>query len=347
MTSDADYRIATTGTSDNDLWEVDTTCSGEIYELMLIPRVVQEVTGPIVLSSKNRLTWLGNVFYFPRRGYFEVARIRGFTGATLGTLNLRSNEADSVTLATVISDDTDVKLAATTPNDLWEVDVSGNGLIDEVTLWPQAVTETNSPVIHVKRGENQAPATWLGNEYRYPEPIRIRTAQVKSEVYPVTLTITCDGVAVSGSPYSVANATEFRLNHNLSVGRVWGFDASVAGVIDSVTLWAEQLIQPKDAVVTLKYDGVQGQVSTLAKVIQFAKEDCFACARVHASAYPVTLKFYRDGGKTVYHQKTVTNDNGFWLPKWQPARQWEIDVISASGIIYTVTLAKSMIALRA
>jgi hypothetical protein len=346
ITSDTDIRLDLL--TPNELWEIEVVPTGELDEVVLIPRDVQTVTGPVVLSTRNRLSWKGNVFYFPRRGYFKVARVRGAPGATLGTLNLRADEADAVTLATVISNDTDVRLTETTPGDLWEVEMTGNGDLDEVVLWPQAVQEINSPVVHVARAVNQTPATWLAQEYRYPEPVRMRSIQVKSRTYPVTLTIYCDGTQITGSPYTVSNATELRLTHPIAYGRVWEFDASVAGVIDSVTLWAEQLIQPAQGVVQIKYDGVQGVVSTLAKVIRFPKEDYFATARVDASVYPVQLKFYRDGARDKTYERTVMDRKGFWLPKWQPARTWEIDAVSSSatGIIYSVSLAKSMAALR-
>jgi len=346
ITNDTDIRLDLL--TPNELWEIEVIPTGELDEVVLIPRDVQTVTGPVVLSTRNRLSWKGNVFYFPRRGYFKVARVRGNPGATLGTLNLRADEADVVTLATVISNDTDVRLTETTPGDLWEVEMTGNGDLDEVVLWPQAVQEINTPVIHVARAVNQAPATWLAQEYRYPEPVRMRSIQIKARTYPVTLTIYCDGTQITGSPYTVANATELRLTHPISYGRVWEFDAALAGVIDSVTLWAEQLIQPAQGVVQIKYDGVQGVVSTLAKVIRFPKEDYFATARVDASVYPVQLKFYRDGARDKTYEKTVQNRSGFWLPKWQPARTWEIDAVSSSatGIIYSVSLAKSMAALR-
>jgi hypothetical protein len=348
INSDLDVRIATSPTmAADELWEVgfvNTYTDRAVDEMVLIPREVQTVSGPVVLSSRNRVSWKGNLFYFPRSGYFKVVRVRG--NPALCTLNFRADESDTVTLATGIVNDTDIRLADQTPNDLWEVELADNSEIDEVVLWPQAVQETNSPVIHQARGVNQAPATWLAQEFRYPEPVRMRSAQVKARTYPVTLTIYCDGTQVTGSPYTVANATEFRLTQAVSTGRVWEFDASVAGVIDSVTLFAEQLIQPQAAVVAIKYDGVQGVVSTLAKVVRFAREDYFSCARVDASVYPVTLTFYRDGVKNKTYEVTVRDKTGFRLPKWQPCRTWEIDAVSSTGIIYTVSLAKSMSALR-
>lgn len=344
ISSDTDVRLDLL--TPNELWEIEVVSTGEIDELVLIPRTVQTVNGPVVLRTDNRLSWKGNVFYFPRRGWFKVARVRGNPGATLGTLNLRSDESNTVTLATTISNDTDLRLAEQTPTDLWEVEMTGNGDLDEVILWPQFAQDTNSPVIRVARGESQAPASWLAREFRYPEPVRMRTAQIKSRTYPVTLTIYCDGSQVAGSPYTVSDASEFRLSQPISSGRVWEFDASASGVLDEVVLWAEQLIPANDGLVALKYDGVNGVISTLAKVIQYPQEDYFSCVRVHASSYPVTLRIYRDGGKTVHYQTSITNDNGRWLPKWQPARKWEVDAVTTSGIIYSINLAKSMSGLR-
>ena len=348
VTTDTDFRI--TGVAGAELVEVEFVPTDQTIkcdELLLVPRTVQTVTGPVVLSKQGRATWLGNVFYFPRKGWFRVARARGAPGATLGTLALRSDETDVATLTQVLSNDTDLRLTETTPNDLWEVEVTGNGELDELILWPQAFTEVQTPVVHVARATSGAPATWLANEFQFPENVRLRSAIVKAPSYAsVVLKVWCGGVAVNGSPYTVTNANEFRLTLPASVGRRWEFDLESTGQVDEVTLFFEQEILAGQAAAHLRYDGVQGQVSTLARVIRFKKDDYFACAKVRASSYPVRMKMYRDREQNPSVNLNVENDAGFWLPKVDPAATWEVDVILDAGILYEVALAKSMSGLR-
>lgn len=349
VSTDADFRITEVNAA--ELVEVEfvpTDQKIQVDEILLIPRTVQTVTGPVVLTKAGRMSWRGTVVQFPRSGTFKVYRSRG-PGTVTATLNLYADEAGTATKTILdIANDADARIESLAPNNLWEIEVIPAGELDEFILWPQAEQETNSPVIHVARAVSQGPATWLAQEFRYQEPVRMRTAIVKSRAYPVTLTVYCDGAQVAGSPFTVADAKEFRLNLPAAIGRVWEFDVAVSGVIDSVTMFAETIQDVDVAAFYLKYDGVKGNISTLARVMRFRRDECFNCAKVQASAYPVTLKLYRDYAKTPTYTAQVVNSSGFRLPKIQPARTWEIDAIpkDTATIIHSVALAKSMAALR-
>jgi hypothetical protein len=187
--------------------------------------------------------------------------------------------------------------------------------------------------------------TWRSKAFVSDLPIELHVAQLVGASGTHTLTLYADGAASPVFTGTITAGTDLVITRGLAAAKRWEIQiAGGSAKVQSLAIIHRERIAANGPVV-ITHPKVEG--SWLRLLMEFEKEDYFSCAMVDASVYPVVLKIYRDGGKTVHHQRTVTDSKGFWLPKWQPAGEWEIDVIPSSGTIYTVTLAKSMAALRA
>jgi len=81
-----------------------------------------------------------------------------------------------------------------------------------------------------------------------------------------------------------------------------------------------------------------------SKVFKTPKPVSFACARVFASAYPVTFKVYADG--SLKHTQTVANSDMFRLPSGFMSDEWELE-LSGTNDITSVEMASSVEELKA
>ena len=198
-----------------------------------------------------------------------------------------------------------------------------------------------SKIVTTFSGGGAGSFTWKSKVYGVDLPMEMHVAKMTGDAGTNTLKMYADGVEVYSG--TITNNVDLPLTRGMAEGLSWEFQLEGSTKVETFALIHRDNVMVHGG---LRIDYKASEGSWLRLIYQHAREDAVTCVRIHASVYPVIIKLYRAHGKTAFYTRTVHDQNGFWLPKFQPARQWEMDVTATDGVIYEVSIAKSMAQLR-
>ena len=288
-------------------------------------------------GGTGSFTWKSKIFESDLPIEMHVVKVSGESGTHAVTLFADGSSVASISVAA--NTDAIVPIG-TTSGKSWEIQIVGAVQVDSIGIIHRDRIAVTGPI---RMTQSQTEGSWRRLLFYFQNRGRFDVVRCRAHAYDVTADFYRD--ATLDVTKTISNDTDLRIVSTAD-NDLWEVDLTSSKEIYEMVLVPRQVEKVSDAVIHLKNDGVQGLITMLARTVEFPREDYFACVRVRATAYPVTLRLYRNGDKNALTSITATDDNGRWLPKFQPARIWEIDAVASTGVIHSVSLAKSMSGLR-
>lgn len=288
-------------------------------------------------GGAGSFTWKSKVFDSDLPIEMHVIQVTGDSGSHSVELF-----ADGVSIhSSSVSANTDAIVPiGTVAAKSWEIQVVGSTRVDGIAMIHRDRMPVSGPM---RLTQSNTEGSWRRLLFSFQNRGRFDVAMFRSSAYNVTADFYRDSVL--DATRTVANDTDFRIGCTAD-NDLWEVDVTASGEVYECVLVPRQVEKVRDAIIHMKNDGVSGLPTMLARIVEFPREDYFACVRVRATVYPVTVRVYREGSANPIWTLSVTSDGGRWLPRVQPSRVWEVDAVAASGVIHSVSLAKSMTALR-
>jgi hypothetical protein len=335
VANDSDFYVPTMATT--DFITVDLLGAGYVDEFLLMERQVFPVAGGLIrINDTNRpLTWKAMVAQFSSVSSFSVARVRTEVYPVILKITPDGEDTTSVT----ITNDVDVVLPALTAADRWGLSLEATGYVDELLLIEKKVHQLNGS-LRLTPAEVQY--SWKAMYFQVARVGTFNVGRVRSESYPVTMTIYRDGTLALTKV--ITDDQDFKVLGDAGAPLVsadeWRIDLSTdadPAAIKELVLTSREAMEVSGPV---RLTEKSRPVSWKSMLFYFPRTGCFSVGRIRAETYPVTLKIYRDAA--LVQTVTVTNDTDFRLQTQTQNDYWTIDVESTGWIHELVLLPKAV-----
>lgn len=263
-------------------------------ELHPVEVIAMGPTGLSMRQADGVRSWLRKTLTFTEPRGFSLFRMvaDSYTDATV-----ELKIAGAQVFYSAVADSAPILIPGSVAESLeWELSIVCKGDIHDLALYSPP-----TPIVGESGINLTNPPFWLGNRFRFADKGVLACGIIEAQAYPVTLTLTADGVQVDSR--SIASNAPFYLPDTLANATLWQIDLTSSGQIDQCVL-LPRVPGPAQRV-SVTAQGV-GFAPWANRRYEYQEPTELRSYSVEALSYPVTMSLRTNTGT---RDVTVTSSN--------------------------------------